>query len=97
MQEVYFKGGELGIEVCFAEQSQLRDFLDIKPEGQWLRQEYLGIDADQLSRPLLHHLGARSLDAYTRERVLFSDIDEIVPTTAAKLADEAIGAMYRSA
>src|SRR5271166_557721 len=39
MQEGYRIGGELGLEVCFLEQSQLRDFLDTKPEGQWLRQQ----------------------------------------------------------
>jgi hypothetical protein len=44
MHEVYLKSDEFGIEVCFLEQSQLSDFLDTKPEGQWLRQQYLGID-----------------------------------------------------
>lgn len=60
MEKVYVKGREFGIDVCLPEQSQLSEFLDTKPVGQWLRQRYLGIDADQLSRPLLRHLGIKS-------------------------------------
>jgi hypothetical protein len=44
-QPVYDKAADLGIEVRFLEQSWLRDFLDVEPEGQWLRQEHLGIEA----------------------------------------------------
>jgi hypothetical protein len=59
---VYDKAAELGVEVKFLEQSRLRDFLDVKPEGQWLRQEHLGIQADQMSEPLLRHLSRESLN-----------------------------------
>ena len=31
----------------------LRDYLDTKPSGQWLRREHLGTDIDQVSLPLL--------------------------------------------
>src|SRR6266511_2131666 len=58
MTLVYDKAAELGVEVQFLEQSQLRDFLDAKPEGQWLRQEHLGIAADQLSQSLLRSLSS---------------------------------------
>lgn len=90
MQKVYMKGCEFGIEVCFLEQSQLRDFLDTNAVGQWLRQQYLGIDADQLSRHLLQHLGSESLGAYTAEKMLFPEIDQIIETTATNSAHEAI-------
>lgn len=96
MQEVYAKGREFGIEVCFPEQSQLSEFLNTKPTGQWLRQRYLGIDADQLSRTLLQHLGIQSLDAYARERMLLAEIDEIVPTIAASSASDAIRGSFSS-
>jgi len=36
--------------------SRIADFLDNTPEGQWLRREYLNIDADLLSRELLFEL-----------------------------------------
>ena len=90
MQEVYIKGREFGIEVCFPEQSQLSDFLDTKPEGQWLREQYLGIAADQLSKSLLQHLGVKSLNAYTNEKLLLTEIDQIIPTAAANSARDAI-------
>ncbi len=41
-----------GLGAWFLEQSRLRDFLDTKPVGQWLRQEHLGIEADQVPK---HH------------------------------------------
>jgi hypothetical protein len=69
-QQVYDKAAELGVEVRLLEQSQLRDFLDATPDGQWLRQEHLGVKAERLSTGLLHELGRRSLDLYRRDVVL---------------------------
>jgi hypothetical protein len=54
--EVYSKADTFGIEARFLERSRLRDFLDSTPEGQWLRREHLGIEADQLSLSLLRRL-----------------------------------------
>ena len=87
-QPVYNKAAELGVEVRFLDQSSLRDFLDVKPEGQWLRQEHLGILADQMSYSLLRRLSGESVRAYAND-LLLPPIDEIVPTRAAQTAAEA--------
>ena len=89
MHSVYAKARGFDIEACFLEQSRLRDFLDSKPEGQWLRQQFLGIEADQISRSLLQNLGHRSLRDYCAE-MLLSDIDEIVATSTGDAAYDAI-------
>ena len=53
------KAAALGIDARFLEQSALRDFLDVNPEGQWLRQEHLGIQADRVSASLLRRSSRR--------------------------------------
>jgi hypothetical protein len=88
-QPVYNKAAELGVEVRFLERSTLRDFLDGKPEGQWLRQEHLGIQADQMSGSLLHQLSRESLNTYAND-LLLPPVEEIVPTRAAHTATEAL-------
>jgi len=50
-----------GMEVEIIEASQLVPFLDYDPEGQFLRQEFLGIDAGRLSENLLRQISQRSL------------------------------------
>lgn len=50
-----------GIEVEIVEASQLVAFLDYAPEGQYLRQEFLRIDAGRLSESLLRRIARRSL------------------------------------
>jgi hypothetical protein len=88
-QPVYDKATQLGIEVRFLEQSGLRDFLDVVPEGQWLRQEHLDIQADQMSGSLLSQLSRKSLSLYATQ-LLLPSLDEIVPTRAARTAAEAV-------
>ena len=66
-------GEAAGLEVRFLEQSQLRDFLDTKPVGQWLRQEHLGIEADQVSLPLLQKLCEENLNGYANDIAMFDD------------------------
>jgi hypothetical protein len=51
----------LNMEVDVIEASQLVDFLDHDPEGQYLREEFLKIDALRLSESLLRKIAARSL------------------------------------
>jgi hypothetical protein len=41
------------VEFPFLDQSGLRDFLDVTPEGEWLRREHLGISVEQVSANLL--------------------------------------------
>jgi hypothetical protein len=89
MPRVYDAATPLGIEIRFLEQSRLRDFLDIKPEGQWLRQKHLGVGAEQVSNSLLQELSRASVDRYANE-LLLSSIDEVVPTAAAAAAAEVI-------
>jgi hypothetical protein len=62
-----------GVEVRFLEQSRLRDFLDMNPVGQWLRQEHLGIDADQISLPLLQKLSDANVVGYANDVAMFDD------------------------
>lgn len=92
MSEVYLAAHGLNIEVVFLEQSLLRDFLDTKPLGQWLRQEHLGIDADQVSAPLLERLAARSLTAYAAEKLLLVDPNKVIRTAAGDAIGAAVGA-----
>lgn len=49
------------IEVEIIEASQLVGFLDQDPEGLYLRQEFLGIDAGRLSESLLRQIAQKSL------------------------------------
>jgi hypothetical protein len=62
--EVILNARNHGIDVIFLDQSQLADFLDHDPDGQWLRKSYLGIEAERLSAELLRRLSVRSLERY---------------------------------
>jgi hypothetical protein len=66
-------GDAEGLEVRFLEQSRLRDFLDMKPVGQWLRQEHLGIEADQVSVPLIRQLCQKNVVSYSNDVAMFDD------------------------
>ena len=66
-------GQTAGLEVRFLEQSRLRDFLDMNPVGQWLRQEHLGIEADQISLPLLQKLSEANVFGYANDVAMFDD------------------------
>ena len=50
-----------GIEIDPWPRSRLCDFLDNRPEGQWLRHSYLKIDQELLSPELFHELSQRTL------------------------------------
>ena len=70
-------GAAEGLEVRFLEQSQLRDFLDMKPVGQWLRQTHLGIEADQVSLPLIQRLCRENVVRYSNDVAMFDDFAPI--------------------
>ena len=53
------------VEVRFLDQSRLRDFLDITPEGQWLRLEHLRIAVEHVSASLLHAASRSSLKEFS--------------------------------
>lgn len=67
LAKVAKRGHDLGVEVRFLARSRLRDMLDVTPDGQWLRKEHLGIQAERLSLPLLREMSASSLQRYERE------------------------------
>lgn len=56
LKKVYKKAKELGVTCDVWDQSRLADLLDSTPEGQWLRKEHLGIEAEMLSPSLLREL-----------------------------------------
>jgi len=61
------KAEELGVWVDFWDRSRIARFLDTEPEGQWLRKEYLGLDAEMLSQSLLRSLCRKSLNEYRKQ------------------------------
>jgi hypothetical protein len=65
--KVETKAKEIGVEVDFWDRSRITRFLDTEPEGQWLRKEYLGVEAEMLSESLLHTLCAMSLNEYKKQ------------------------------
>jgi hypothetical protein len=64
---VYVVADQLCVESEIWEQSRFVDFLDHDPDGQWLRQRYLGHQAERLSLELLLDIGTRSLAQYGAE------------------------------
>ena len=83
MAKVLKRGQELRLEVRFLTRSRLRDILDVSPDGQWLRKEHLGIQAERLSFLLLHQLSAKSLQQYARE-FLITPPEAFVPTSSGR-------------
>ena len=81
MKDVYAAAHGAGLSVEFLEQSILRDFLDTTREGQWLRQEHLGIVADRLSAELLRDLGGKNLAEYRSETQIGS-LHVLLPTSS---------------
>jgi len=77
MKKVWKAADALKVEVRFLEQNMLRDFLDTKPEGQWLRHEHLGIALEQLSAPALRAASQTNLKQYAAS-MLFPTEETIV-------------------
>ena len=63
-REVIARAAILDIEVEIIEGSLLLNFLDNDPEGQYLRQELFGIEANRLSESLLKKIAWQSLGAH---------------------------------
>jgi hypothetical protein len=80
--------GDLGgLEVRFLEQSRLRDFLDTKPVGQWLRQVHLGIEADQVSLPLVQQICKENLRRYFKDVAMVDDFASLDTRSSRLLLD----------
>lgn len=78
------------LEVRFLEQSRLRDFLDTKPIGQWLRQEHLKIEADQVSIPLIQQISKESMRRYSNDVATFDGPSTALVTKSSTLLREKI-------
>jgi hypothetical protein len=77
-KKVYKKAADLKVSVEIFEQSRIADFFDTTSEGQWLRKEYLGIEEDMMSKPLLKSLCQKSLNQYKKN--LFIDDQSFLVT-----------------
>ena len=60
------RGKDLSVDVTIIEASVLRDFLDLQPDGQYLRQVFLGIDVNRISVTLLQSIGVTSLRMHAK-------------------------------
>jgi len=95
-REIKLRCKHLNIELELIEASSLVDFLDRDPEGHYLREEFLGIDASRLSESLLRKIGIRSL-SYHRERfegrsIGQSEIErDLCSHVASVLTDRSVG------
>lgn len=77
-KKVYKKASDLKVTAEIVDQSILADFLDSKSEGQWLKKEHLGIEAEMMSKPLLKSLCQQSLNLYKKS--LFIDDQSFLVT-----------------
>ena len=82
----YERGRQLGIEVRILARSRLRDLLDTTRDGQWLRKEHFGIEAEKISAPLLQELSGKSLQLYGKEFLINSPETFVGTSSACDLA-----------
>lgn len=68
--KVHQRNTDCFISVTIIEQRDLIPFLDLDPEGQYLRQKLLGIDADRLSMSLLEEIALTNVERYGRDYYL---------------------------
>ena len=64
VRDAHAFGAARGLVVDIWSVSRLAHFLDNDPTGHWLRQQYLGIDQQRLSKELLAKLSRESLEAH---------------------------------
>jgi len=64
VRDAHACGTARGLQIDIWSVSRLAHFLDNNPTGQWLRQQYLGIDQQRLSKELLAELSRDSLEAH---------------------------------
>lgn len=88
MKRVFAFAARSNLEVRFLEQTRLRDFLDTKPEGQWLRLEHLGIAVEQVSLSSLRAASEASLRQYSAS--MLSPTEQIIVTEQGQRALKAL-------
>ena len=64
LRDLHIRGTESDVSCDPWENSRLARDLDTHPSGQWLRREYLGIEAQQLSRELLWDISSANCESY---------------------------------
>ena len=62
IHDVETAGRKAGIEIKVWPGSALAHFLDVDPQGQWIRKTFLGVDPTRLSKELLGELSVRSVE-----------------------------------
>ncbi len=62
LHDVENAGRDAGIEIKVWSGSALAHFLDVDPQGQWIRQTFLGVKPSRLSKELFGELSARSVE-----------------------------------
>lgn len=95
IEKVLATARSLHLTVRFLEQTQLRDFLDTTPEGQWLRREHLGVEVDQLSASLLASASRVSFQRYSAAVTLVPQ-HAMQPTKSLEDASGALLDRFRS-
>lgn len=72
--DVDLRAKEMGVEVDVWEQSRYARYLDTDRDGQYLRAQFLGTNAERLSRDLCQALSRRSLNSYKNEQFSAPDV-----------------------
>lgn len=62
--EVENENFDIPLKIEIMEQGSIKQFLDYDSDGQYLRKKFLQIDAERLSKPLLHKICDENLQAY---------------------------------
>ena len=62
--EVENENFDIPLKIEIMEQGSIKQFLDHDSDGQYLRKKFLQIDAERLSKPLLHKICDENLQAY---------------------------------
>ncbi|MGD0910001.1 MAG: hypothetical protein ABSA96_20650 [Candidatus Acidiferrales bacterium] len=87
-KDTHFKAEQLGVLVEIVDQSRMADHLDTDAEGQWLRQMFLGVQAERLSESLLREISLKNLNTYRSELLFLTT--PVVPTKSLDAADAAL-------
>lgn len=64
IKAVYKEEFEIPLEIEIMEQKTITQFLDYNCDGQYLRNQFLQISAERLSKPLLHEICQKNLENY---------------------------------
>lgn len=89
IDEIYAYGTKYNLEIVIYEQSRIARLLNLTSHGQWLRKEYLGIEAELVSRELLFNVCQNSFFEYKSYLSLYSE--DILGRDGFQKTDELFG------